>query len=131
MIEEQRIKTLETEVGDIKSLLRKILDPEGKLDVNLTVEEMLVHVTNTGKKTINVDTSSLPGRVLFCALKDMPSVGTVFRESDISRMLDERGWHSPHSSLSSQLSKMVGTTLVKEKDGYRLPSKVTFTGDEL
>jgi hypothetical protein len=127
---EERIRKLETDVDTMRSLLQKILNPEGKLDVNLTIQELLVHVTNSGKKTITVDTSTLPGRILFCALKDL-AAGSVFREVDMSRLLDERAWHSPHGSLSSLLSKMVGAMLVKDKDGYRLASKVTFTGDEL
>jgi hypothetical protein len=130
MSEIKRIEKLETEVADLKSLLRKVLDPEGKLDVNITIQELAVHVTNNGKKAVNVDTTGLPGKILFCALKDQQA-GTSFREAEMSRLLDERGWHSPHGTLGPQLSKMVGTMLVRDKDGYRLPTKVTFTGDEL
>jgi len=130
MNDEERIKKLETDADTMRSLLQKVLNLEGKLDVNLTIEELLVHVTNSGKKTVNVDTSALQGRILFCALKDL-AAGSIFREVDMSRLLAERGWHASHGTLSPQLSKMVGTMLVKDKDGYRLPSKVTFTGDEL
>lgn len=130
MSELKRIEKLEGDVTDLKNLIRKVLDPEGKLDVNMTVQEMIVHVTNNGKKTVTVDTTSLLGRILLCALKDHPS-GPIFSFSEMSRMLDERGWHSGDGTLSPQLSKMVGTMLVKEKNGYRLPAKVSFTGDDL
>jgi hypothetical protein len=136
MNDEERMKRLETEVGAMRSLLQKILNPEGKIDVNLTIEEMLVRVTNNGKKTVDVDTSTIAGRIIFCALKDLrdpQQPEKLWSQTDLLRALDERGWHSVQSSVSNAMTKLVqdGQLISKQREGYRTPLKITFVGDEL
>jgi len=133
---EEEIKKLKTEVGTIKSLLQKVLNPEGKIDLNLTVEEMLVNIQNKGKVTYNIDTTNNDGRIMLCALKDLE--GKPFTWTDMDKALRERGWGiAGHGTLSVALSKLVSPKSLLIAEGatkdrtYRLPSKITFTGDEL
>jgi hypothetical protein len=130
----EEIRKLKAEVGTIKSLLQKILNPEGKIDLNMTIEEMIVNIKNAGKITYDVNTTNAEGRIMFCALKDLER--KPFGWSDLARALDDRGWHMADGTLSNTLAKLTpkGLLIVEGAKGtrtYRPPSKVTFTGEEL
>jgi hypothetical protein len=129
---EERIKKLENDVDNIRSLLQKVLNPEGKIELNMTIEEMLVNIKGKSHVERSVDTGTVPGRVMFCALKDFPR-DKLWSQSEMLKALDERGWHTSSGTLSTTVSRLVsdGLLVSKEREGYRAPSKVTFTGDEL
>jgi hypothetical protein len=124
------IDSLKEEVAAIKSLLQKILFPEEKT-LNLTVEELSVRIQNKREPAVDLDTSTIEGKIMFCALKDL-ALGTVFSQAQLIAALDERGWRTAQSSVSKALGRIVskGLLISMERQGYRLPAKVTFVGEE-
>jgi ABC-type sugar transport system ATPase subunit len=98
----------------------------GKLlerDRNLTIE--------LARKTFNVDTSKVEGRIIFCAFKDLGGPGVRFSLTDVARALDERGWHVSDEELPPALGSLVDNAqLVKEREEYCLPKKGVFQYDE-
>jgi len=124
------VHTLEQDLAAMKSLLQKILGGSGKIDLNLTVRELEVNVKHAGLMTVDLDTTTVEGRIIFCALKDLKR--KPFTWTEISAKLDERAWHSGSGTLSPALSRLTRKKLlIKEANGYRLPSLVTFRGADL
>jgi len=95
-------------------------------EIDLEHKELIVNLTHVDKP-IQLTTDSSNGKVLFCAIKDLPK--GEFTEKEASEALAERGWHIPHSTLAPILSNMVkhGYLIpVKTKpQKYRLPTKLT------
>jgi len=128
---ETRLANVEKTNAAILSLLRKVMDPEGKITLNMTVEELVINLSGKSNATFDISTASTEGKIVVCGLKDFEG-NSIFGFSAMSRALDNRGWHVPDGTLAPTLSRMVSKgLLIKEKDGYRLPSKVTYTGEAL
>lgn len=128
---EQKIADLEKTNSAILSLLRKIMDPEGKITINMTIEDLIVSVNGKSSVTFDVSTGTIEGKIMLCALKDIERA-SLFTFSGMSKALDNRGWHTSDGSLAPALSRMVGKgLLIKENGGYRLPLKVTYTGEAI
>jgi len=97
----------------------KLLEKDG----NLTIELV--------KKTFDMDTSKVGGRIIYCAFKDLGGPGVRFSSTDVAKALDERGWHVTDEELSTALDSMVDNAqLVKEREEYCLPKEAVLTGDE-
>jgi multiple sugar transport system ATP-binding protein len=97
----------------------KLLEKDGTLAVELV------------KKTFDVDTSKVEGRIIFCAFKDLGGRGVRFSLTNVARALDERGWHLTDEELSPMLDSLVDNAqLIKEGEEYSLPEEAVFTGDE-
>lgn len=127
---ETRLANVEKTNAAMLSLLRKIMDPTGKITANMTIEELIVNVTGKTNATFEISTANVEGKILLSALKDFDR--TVFAPSAMCKKLDDRGWHTPDGTVAPTLSVMVKKgLLVKEDGGYRLPSKVTYTGEAL
>jgi len=115
--------------------LRAFLDIDGaatptqlstRTTVNLTDKELAVNLTHE-EKEVNMTTTTVAGRVLFCALTDLSKDG--FGELALSEALRERGWNVPHNTLAPNLAGLVkdGTLIRLGTRGpakYRLPQKV-------
>jgi hypothetical protein len=127
---EKKILELEQTNSGILSLLRKIMDPEGKITVNMTIQELIIRITGKSNETLEISTSNNEGKILFVAVKDIDR-NSIFAFGVIGKKLDERGWHIPNATLSVALSRMSKGLLIKENGGYRLPSKVTYIGEAL
>lgn len=130
----EKVRNLEKDMEAVKSLLPK-LSEGGKIDLNLTVQELAVNIHHAGNITVDVDTTTGQGQILYCALKDLNRKS--FTEAEMSAALDEHGWHMAHGTLSPVLIKLVRKKLLikeprerKKAYKYRLPSKVTFRGAE-
>jgi hypothetical protein len=128
---ENKIGDLERKSSAILSLLAKVLDPEGKMMLNLTAENLEVYVTLQKKElTKNLDTSTANGRILYCAVEDLKLA--TFSESEMSRCLSERAWPSTHGAIAPVLSRLVSDNmLIRENTSgpakYRIPGKITVT----
>lgn len=131
----EKVQNLEEDMKAVKSLLQKLLSEGGKIDLNLTVQELDVNIQHAGNITVDMDTTTGQGQILYCALKDLNRKS--FTEAEISAALDERGWHMAHGTLSPILIKLVQKKiLIKERERkkaykYRLPSKITFRGSDI
>jgi len=126
----EKTQKLEEDMKTVKSLLQKLLSEDGKIDLNLTVQELAVNLRHAGNVVVDLNTTSVEGQIIFCAVKDLQM--QPFTWSQISAKLDERGWHSASGTLSPALSRLAKKKiLIKEKGGYRLPSKVTFRGADV
>ncbi len=128
---EKKILELEQNNAGILSLLRKVMDPEGKLNINMTVQELIIQITGKSNDTLEISTTNIEGKIMLCALKDFGR-NNILKFSAMSAALDNRGWHTPDGSLAPTLSRMISKGLIiKENGGYRLPSKVTYIGEAL
>lgn len=96
-----------------------------KLRLQLGHKELIVDVSH-GEKLINMTTATVKGKVLFCALTDLPKDG--FEETDLAAALKEHGWNIGHSTLGPTLGSFVhdGYLILigKKPAKYRLPEKV-------
>lgn len=132
----ETLEKLTKKVEAMETLFRKLLSRGGgKVDLNLSVEELIVNVRHSGDRTVDVSTANSNGRILFCALKDLEK-GSQFTEADMSAVLKERGWGMGHSTLSPALSQLAKDNLLIKNTKtrpmqYRLPSKISFRGEEL
>ncbi len=124
---ENRVKKVEEEVEAIKTLLPKVLNPEGKMDLNLTISELAVNISGRNE-TRDLDTASNFGKVIACAIVDLE--GKPFTEAEMSACLQERSWGMAHGTLSPVLSNLTKERLLIKDDSkpmrYRLPKKVSF-----
>jgi len=121
----EKIHNLEEDMKAVKSLLQKLLSEGGKIDLTLTVQELAVNLEHAGNVVVDLNTTSVEGQIIFCAVKDLEM--QPFTWSQISAVLDERGWHSNPGTLSPALSRLTKKKLlIKEPKGYRLPKKVNF-----
>ena len=123
----EKIQNLEEDMKAVKSLLQKLLSEGGKIDLNLTVQELEVNLKHAGNIVVDLQTNNVQGQIMYCAVKDLNM--KPFTWSDLSAALDERGWHANPGTLSPALTRLTKKKLlIKEPKGYRLPSKVTFRG---
>lgn len=100
----------------------------GKLhekDGNLTIE--------LAKKTFDVDTSKVEGRIIW-ASKDLSRPGRPgarFTLTDVAKALDNRNWHVAEEELSTALQLLVDNSQLNNKeDKYGLPEGTDFVGDQ-
>ena len=128
------IGKIKTEVETIKLLLQKIVNPEGKIELNLSIEELVVLASHKDR-VVNLDANSVAGKILACALLELVDKTTKkpepFTESELSDVLSERGCPMGHGTLAPSLADLVDQgLLIADKHAkpykYRLPSKVTF-----
>jgi ABC-type sugar transport system ATPase subunit len=97
----------------------KLVEKAGNLKIELV------------KKSFNVDTSGVEGRIVFCAFKDLGGRGVGFSLTDLAGALEKRGWHVEEEELSSVLSSLVDNSQVlRKRDEYSLPEEAVFVGDE-
>lgn len=128
---EKKIVELEQTNKGILSLLQKIMDPTGKMTLNMTVENLIVNIVGKRNAVIEISTANTDGKIMLCALKDFDQ-NVIFTPADMSKKLANRGWNIPDGTLRPAISTMMNRgLLVKDGGGYRLPSKVTYTGDAL
>ncbi|MDH5634442.1 MAG: hypothetical protein OEY30_01305 [Candidatus Bathyarchaeota archaeon] len=128
MVTDNEFEALKTEVNAIKTLFQKTLLP-GKATLNLTARELVVNLQHAGDVTVDLDTTTGEGQIMFCAIKDLGR--EPFSETDVSNALDEHGWHMAHGTLSPALSRLGRKKLLLKDDSskpykYHVPSKVTF-----
>lgn len=129
---EEKIAELQKKVDGVLSLLQKILNPDGKMDLNMKIEDLIVQVTNKGHVTVDISTSTADGKIMFCALSPNAFNREPFQYSTMRKCLLEQGWNMGDGTYSSALNGLVSKgLLIKEEKNYRLPAHVTFTGDEL
>lgn len=98
----------------------------GSLNVNLEENQLTVNVTHQ-EKDVNMTTATVLGKVLFCALTELPKEG--FSEAELAGELKEHGWNIGHSTLAPTLGGCIRDGyLVKADDSrpakYRLPVKL-------
>lgn len=98
----------------------------GSLNVNLEETQLTVNVTHQ-EKDVNMTTATVLGKVLYCALTELPKEG--FSEAELAGELKEHGWNIGHSTLAPTLGGCVRDGyLVKADDSrpakYRLPVKL-------
>ena len=131
---ERELAELKKEQRGILELLQTILDPEVKMTLNLTAENLTVYANLQKQQlTKNFDTSTANGRILACAVEDLK--GAAFAESELSACLAERGWPSSHGAVAPALSRLAddnllireGTSPVK----YRIPGKIVVNVKEV
>lgn len=130
--QEEKINQLTEMVEGLRGLLAKIISPDGKIDLNMTIEQMNVQVTNQNRITKEVSTANLEGKILFCALssKDGDFNRQPFSLTPMLNALLEHGWSTSKSSVNNSLLSLAKQALlIKEKDTYRLPKQVIFIGE--
>jgi hypothetical protein len=96
-----------------------------KETLNLNHKELVVNLTHAEKET-NLTTGTVMGKVLFCALTELPK--EKFSETELSEALRERGWNVPHNTLAPTLGGLVRDGYLVKIEGlrptrYRLPLK--------
>jgi ABC-type sugar transport system ATPase subunit len=97
----------------------KLLERDGGLTIELV------------RKTFNVDTSRVEGRIIFCAFKDLGGPRVRFSLTDVAGALDRCGWHVVDEELSHALDSLVDDAqLIKDREEYGLPEEAVFVGDE-
>ena len=93
--------------------------------LNLNHKELVVNVSHE-EKELKLTTGTVMGKVLFCALTELPREG--FNETELSESLKERGWNVPHNTLAPTLGGLVRDgNLVRVEARpmkYRLPARV-------
>jgi hypothetical protein len=106
----------------------KTVSNNGPQTVNLTEKEMLFNISHS-EETVELSTDKQQGRIMFCAVNDLPKEG--FTEKELSEALQEHGWIIGHSTLAPTLSSTLPKAgLLMRVNGsspakYRIPSKVT------
>jgi hypothetical protein len=103
-----------------------------KMAMDLVDQELAVTVTHE-EKTVNISTTSHPGKIMFLALTELNREG--WSERELSEALAEHGWQIPHGSLSARFTELTQLGwLIRIKDGqstrYRLPTKVSFKQED-
>jgi hypothetical protein len=104
-----------------------------KEEIHLEDKELVISITHTDK-IIDMTTDDVFGRIMLCALKDLNREG--FDENDMSRAMDEHGWHMDRILVALNMSKLakIGRLLkitTQRPYKYRLPSKLTVNVKEL
>ncbi len=99
--------------------------PAHQETLNLNHKELVVNLTHQ-EKELNLTTGTVMGKVLVCALTDLPREG--FNETELSESLKEHGWNVPHNTLAPTLGGLVRDgNLVRVEARpmkYRLPTSV-------
>jgi hypothetical protein len=129
---EGKLAELQRKTDGVLSLLRKILDPDGKITLNMKIEDLVVYVANKGQVAVNVDTSSADGKILFCALSPRSLNRQTFTIPTLQKALLEESWNMASKTIYNNVYALVSRgLLIKEDQTYRLPAHVTFIGDAL
>lgn len=94
--------------------------------LNLNHKELVVDITHE-EKQVNMTTNTIIGKVLFCALTELPK--EEFSELELTETMGEHGWNIGHSSLGPTLGGLVRDGYLLRIEGkkpykYRLPEKV-------
>lgn len=99
---------------------------QGSTQVNLTTESLKFKLT-TSERTIDVDASKdWAGKILQVMINDL-DVSNGVSSADIARALQEHGWHRDERSVRGDMLTMIRQGLIiKDRNGYRLPIKITF-----
>lgn len=89
-------------------------------------KELVVNLAHEIKE-LNMTTGTVMGKVLFCALTELPKEG--FSETELSMVLKEHGWNILHNTLAPTLGGLVRDGYLVKLEGikpakYRLPAKV-------
>ena len=123
---EEQVKCLKEDVEGLTTLLQKILSPDGKIDLTLTVQELVVRMQNNGAVTVTLDTHSTGGRIIYCAVKDLEQ--KPFGYAEMLGCLDEHGWHVESKAFYNAINPLItkGLIIKEQKNEYHLPSKVSF-----
>jgi len=101
--------------------------PSGLEEIALHEKELIVNIIHS-EKPIEMTTDDVYGRLMLCAIKDLPKEG--FDETQIGGAMAERGWRMERILLALHLDKLnkVGRLLkisTQKPYKYRLPSKLT------
>jgi hypothetical protein len=94
--------------------------------INLEERQLIVNVTHQDVD-VNMTTKTVLGKILFCALTELPKEG--FAESELAEFLKEHGWNISHTTLAPSLGRLVRDGHLVRLEGtgptrYRLPGKV-------
>ena len=120
---EEKIAELQKKVNGVLSLLQKILNPDGKMDLNMKIEDLIVQVTNKGHVTVQISTSTADGKIMFCAFSPNAFNREPFQYSTMRKCLLEQGWNMGDGTYSSALNGLVSKgLLIKEEKNYRFPA---------
>jgi polyhydroxyalkanoate synthesis regulator phasin len=95
----KKLQGLQTALSQVIPI-EKIL-PSGK--INLEHRELEVEISHT-EETVEMSTKTGLGKILYVAIETLPKDG--FTEKELSDALDERGWHTPHSTLAPNLAQL-------------------------
>jgi len=111
---------------DFLGVGQSVASPSQSKEVSLTHKELVVNLTHE-EKELNMTTSTVNGKILYCALTELPKEG--FSEVELSDVLKEHGWNVPHNTLAPNLGGLARDgTLVRVEGSkpmkYRLPRKV-------
>lgn len=104
-----------------------------KETLNLSHKELIVNLAHE-EREVNMTTSTVVGKVLFCALTELKKDG--FTEAELSEALKEHGWNHGHSTLAPTLGGLVKEGHLIRLDGkpkptkYRLPTKLKLNVSE-
>jgi multiple sugar transport system ATP-binding protein len=83
------------------------------------------------KKTFNVDTSKIEGRIIFCAFKDLGGSEEEFSWANVVKALDKHGWLVADEELSAALTSLLDNAqLIRNREKYSLPREAVFIDDE-
>jgi hypothetical protein len=103
-------------------------EPNGKVSVNLNDEETSFTVSHT-EKNVELSTTDESGKVILCALKDLPKEGFTYEE--MIHALNERGWTFEEKALKfllnvrlRQRGLLIPIILGRGGKKYRIPGKV-------
>jgi len=100
--------------------------PREKETINLAEKELVVNLTHE-EKPIEMTTDDVYGRIVLCAIKDLPREG--FDEMQMTAAMAERGWRMDRILLALRLTELhkVGRILkisTQKPVKYRLPSRL-------
>lgn len=122
----QKLKEALAEFMELDSISAPALARSTKETLNLKHKELAVNLTHE-EKVLNMTTDTVNGKVLFCALTELPKNG--FCEAELSENLKEHGWNVGHTTLAPQLGGLVRDGYLVKLEGsrpskYRLPGKL-------
>lgn len=108
----------------------EITTPAKGKRIALEHHRIAVDLEDKGLEEVKMATSNIEGKIIFCALKDLPKEG--WKPADVKEKFAERGWSVKSSSLSAKLSLLCGDSLLVKLEGgrYRLPTLVKFDVSE-
>jgi hypothetical protein len=115
----------------VKSIPTKPTQEESET-INLEHKEITVNLTHSNK-IIEMTTDDIHGRIMFCAIHDLPKDG--FDEMQMTGAMADRGWRMERILLALHMDKLnkVGRLLkisTQKPYRYRLPSKISINVKE-
>ncbi len=131
--EKAELKTRADGVQKLRVALQQLLALEAtstspqsaKETLNLNHKELVVNLAHE-EKELSMTTGTVIGKVLFCALTELPKEG--FNEAELSESLKEHGWNVPHNTLAPTLGGLARDGYLVKVEvkpmKYRLPKKV-------